>query len=94
MSNCPRCGAAKHRGRCKKAAPAVAVAPPVITLAPVALEVPSGLGFRASIEDGQLHVEQDHPDTDGTIYTHNLVLAPHEAARLVDWIADQVGTRD
>lgn len=56
------------------------------------LEMPSGLGFRASIEDGQLCIEQDRPDPDdGQLYTHSLALAKHEAARLIEWIQAQVG---
>ena len=54
------------------------------------LEVPSGLGFRASMEDELLQLEQDRPDDDGTVYTHSIALAPHEAARLIDWIEAQV----
>jgi hypothetical protein len=54
------------------------------------LEVPSGLGFRASLEDQQLVIEQDRADDDGQSYTHTLTLAPHEAARLIDWISGLV----
>jgi hypothetical protein len=55
------------------------------------LEVPSGLGFRASLEDGLLCIEQDRPAVeDGQIYTHSLALARHEARQLIDWIEAQV----
>lgn len=54
------------------------------------LEVAAGLGLRASIEDGQLCLEQDRPDEDGTIYTHTLTLARHEAAQLIDWVSEHV----
>jgi hypothetical protein len=54
------------------------------------LEVAAGLGFRASLEDAQLVLEQDRPDDDGTTYTHMVTLAPHEARQLVDWIAGHV----
>lgn len=54
------------------------------------LEVASGLGFRASIEDGTLQLEQDRPGDDDALYTWTISLAPHEARQLVDWIAAQV----
>jgi hypothetical protein len=54
------------------------------------LEVASGLGFRASIEDGTLQLEQDRPGDDDQLYTWTISLAPHEASKLVDWIAEQV----
>lgn len=56
------------------------------------LEVAAGLGFRASLEDGVMEIEQDRQDGD-TIYTHTLSLAPHEARQLIDWIVGHVGTR-
>lgn len=54
------------------------------------LEVAAGLGFRASLEDGLLCLEQDRPGDDGELYTWTLNLAPHEARQLVDWVAAQV----
>jgi len=53
------------------------------------MEVAPGLGVRASIEAGALHLEQDRQDGD-TIYTHEIVLAPHEVRQLADWIAELV----
>lgn len=50
------------------------------------LEVIPGFGFRASIEEGRLVIEQD--DQAGT---SNVTLAPHEARQLVDWISEQIG---
>lgn len=50
------------------------------------LEVPSGLGFRASLEDALLQIEQDRPDEDGQVYTHSIALAAHEARKLIEWI--------
>ena len=55
-----------------------------------ALEIPAGLGFRASVEDDTLQLEQDRPDTDGTVYTHNLTLTRVEAQRFIDWLAKLV----
>jgi hypothetical protein len=100
MSDCPRCGRTKHRGRCKQGgkkpttekveAPA-GPAPPETP----ALEMPGGIGFRAYADDGQLRIEQDVTDADdGETYTHTIRLALHEAARLIDWIALHAGTRD
>jgi hypothetical protein len=65
------------------------VAPEPVTIT-AALEVPAGYGFRASIEDSTLQLEQDRVDDDGTVYTHTISLSSAEAARIVDWIADQV----
>jgi hypothetical protein len=72
-------------------------APAVVQDAPASVklnghfEVAAGLGFRASIEDSLLVLEQDRVDgDDGQTYTHTLTLASHEARQLVDWIADQV----
>lgn len=56
------------------------------------LEVASGFGFRASIEDAQLRIEQDRSDGQ-QVYTHELWLARHEARHLIDWIVAQVGTQ-
>lgn len=53
------------------------------------LEVAAGLGFRASIEDGLLCIEQDRQEDD-TIYTHSLTLSPHEARQLIEWVERQV----
>jgi hypothetical protein len=73
-------------------APAAALATPPAVKLNGHLEVPSGLGFRASIEDTLLVLEQDRVDgDDGQAYTHTLTLASHEARQLVDWIAEQVG---
>jgi hypothetical protein len=93
MTDCPRCGNTKHRGRCKQAkARDVAPEPPPQT---PALEMPGGIGFRAYADDGQLRIEQDAADpSDGVTYTHTIRLALHEAARLIDWIALHAGTRD
>ena len=88
MSDCPRCGAAKHKGRCKGSKAAVKAPPPPIKLNGH-LEVAAGLGFRASIEEGQFCIEQDRQEGE-TIYTHQLTLAPHEAARLIEWVQQQV----
>lgn len=97
MSECPRCGASKHKGRCKAAnlakvqrSPADAQPGPAPVRLNGHLEVAAGLGFRASIEDSALVIEQDRTDDDGAVYTHTLTLAPHEARQLVDWIADRV----
>jgi hypothetical protein len=92
---CIRCGNDKHRGRCKGGGKAVTrqpkaeVAPEPVTIT-AALEVPAGYGFRASIEDSTLQLEQDRVDDDGTVYTHTISLSSAEAARIVDWIAEQV----
>jgi hypothetical protein len=96
---CPRCGNDKHRGRCKgsKAVKAKTAswrvgkqeAPAPVTIT-AALEVPPGLGFRASIEDSTLQLEQDRADENGDVYTHTISLSATEAARIVDWIAAQV----
>jgi hypothetical protein len=98
---CPRCGSARHRGRCKgggvkgsnpkptTAKPAPPPNPPPVTIA-AALEVPPGLGFRASIEDSTLQLEQDRADENGDVYTHTISLSAVEAAKIVDWIAAQV----
>lgn len=104
---CKRCGRAKHMGRCKKAdiekvstsapssstptpTPAVYGSAGPVSIA-VGLEVEASLGFRASIENGALCLEQDRPDADdGKLYTHSLVLSPHEARKLVDWVAERV----
>ena len=89
MSECPRCGAARHKGRCKGSkAAAKAEAPPPVKLNGH-LEVAAGLGFRASIESGQFCIEQDRQEGE-LIYTHQLTLAPHEAARLIEWVQQQV----
>jgi hypothetical protein len=100
-TNCKRCGSAKHRGRCKGGGKAVTSgkrsssegkkqeAPPPVTIA-AALEVPPGLGFRASIEDSTLQLEQDRADENGDVYTHTISLSAAEAAKIVDWIAEQV----
>jgi hypothetical protein len=92
MIQCPRCGAEKHRGRCKgggsvkvKASPA----PDPVKLNG-SLEVAAGLGFRASLEDAQLVIEQDRQE-DELVYTHQVTLSPSEARQLVDWLAEQVG---
>lgn len=85
---CPRCGADKHRGRCKKKGRGRVVETPVEEApAPVkrnghSLEMIRGYGFRASAEDGVLVIEQD-----GDEQTVTLVLAPHEARALLEWIA-------
>lgn len=81
---CERCGNPKHRGRCKRAEPAQAAPEPVAITA--ALEVEPGPGFRATVENGQLHIEQDRED-EGTVYTHTVTLSRPEAQRLIDWIA-------
>lgn len=98
---CKRCGRAKHMGRCKKAdleQPAAAKAaasraaesePPPVSIT-AGLEVEASLGFRASIESGSLCLEQDRPDDDGKVYTHAVSLSPHEARKLVDWVAEFV----
>lgn len=54
-----------------------------------ALEIPSGLGFRASIEDDLLFLEQERPDDGdpGMAYTHTLTLNRVEAQRFIDWIS-------
>jgi hypothetical protein len=95
---CERCGNDKHRGRCKGAGKARKVksleevverrtAPKPVKLNGH-LEVPSGLGFRASVEDDLVCIEQDRPpDDEGVVYTHSLTLAPHEAAQLASWLA-------
>lgn len=54
------------------------------------LEVAAGLGFRASIEDSTLQLEQDRADENGDVYTHTISLSAAEAAKIVDWIAAQV----
>lgn len=65
-------------------------APPTVTISR-GLEVEPCLGFRASIESGTLCLEQDRPDAeDGKVYTHSLQLSPHEARKLVDWVASFV----
>ena len=51
------------------------------------LEVPAGYGFRASIEDDTLCIEQDRAGDDGQWYTYQLSLARHEAAKLIDWVS-------
>jgi hypothetical protein len=55
------------------------------------LEVPMGYGFRASVENGKLCIEQDATDDEGQPRTDNIMLAKHEAQQLIDWIASQVG---
>ena len=103
---CKRCGRAKHMGRCKKAdvekstmqggvtAAATSSVGPTLTGTAVTiargLEVEASLGFRASIESGTLCLEQDRPDEDGKVYTHSVALSPHEARKLVDWVAEFV----
>jgi hypothetical protein len=64
-------------------------APPPVTIT-ASLEVPAGLGFRASIEDSALVIEQDRADETGDVYTHTITLSSKEAALVVDWIAAQV----
>lgn len=72
------------------AATASTEAPPTVTISR-GLEVEPCLGFRASIESGTLCLEQDRPDAeDGKVYTHSLQLSPHEARKLVDWVASFV----
>lgn len=93
VASCPRCGNERHLGRCKsKATQEKAAAPPPVTIK-AALEVPSGRGFRATIEDELFCIEQDVIDADdGQTYTHQVTLAPHEARQLVDWIEAKVKT--
>jgi hypothetical protein len=86
---CPRCGNAKHRGRCKgggrvKVGEAPAVPEPVRMNG--SFEIAAGFGIRASIESGTLQLEQDRQDGE-TIYTHTISLAPHEVRELIDFIA-------
>ena len=96
MNDCPRCGAAKHKGRCKaenlkkvqRTNADSQPAPAPVTLAG-SLEVPAGLGFRASLEDGQLCIEQDRSDGE-EVYTHSIALSPSEARQLIDFIAERV----
>lgn len=54
------------------------------------LDIAAGLGVRASIEQHTLELEQDRVDDDGTVYTHSISLAPHEAGRLLDWLREHV----
>lgn len=54
------------------------------------LEISAGLGVRASIEQVTLELEQDRVDDDGTVYTHTISLAPHEARQIVDWLIEHV----
>jgi hypothetical protein len=84
-TTCPRCDEPKHRGRCKRKAPA---APEQTTLR-AELEIPAGLGFRASIKDDTLQLEQDRPDGEDT-YTHCLTLTRVEVARFIDWVSKLV----
>lgn len=70
-----------------KAEPAPVPPPPVKLNG--SLEVAAGLGFRASLEDAQLVIEQDRSDGD-EVYTHTVALSPSEARQLVDWIAERV----
>jgi hypothetical protein len=67
-----------------------AESPPAPVKITAALEVHAGLGFRVSIEDGTLQLEQDRADDDGKVYTHQVSLAPHEARQLVEFVAEQV----
>ena len=57
------------------------------------LEVTAGYGFRASIEDGRLVLEQDAQTEDGEARTESITLAPHEVRRLFEW-AEQVLERE
>ena len=53
-----------------------------------ALAVPPGYGFRVRSEDGRLIIEQDcAADADGETRTDTVILAPHEALQLLDWIS-------
>ena len=85
---CTRCGRDKHRGRCKQHPETMSGPPetPQPARIAAALEVEPGLGFRATVENGQLHIEQDRED-EGTVYTHTVTLSRAEAQRLIDWIA-------
>lgn len=69
-----------------KAAPAAEAPPPAVKLQG-SLEVPAGLGFRASIEDDTLQLEQDRADGTGELYTHQVSLSRIEAGRLIDFIS-------
>lgn len=64
-------------------------APEPITIL-AALELPSGLGFRASLESGCFVIEQDRIGDDSQTYTHTIELNPYEAFKLIDWIEQQV----
>jgi hypothetical protein len=68
---------------------AVADALPVVKLHG-SLEVPPGWGFRASVEDDRLLIEQDAQDGNGGIRTDSISLARHEAAKLIDWVSKLV----
>lgn len=81
-SQCDRCGEPKHRGRCKRHE----VAPPA-KIGP-SLDVPAGFGFRASIEDDRLQIEQDAQTADGKAVTQEITLSKREARDLIDWIAE------
>lgn len=73
----------RHARRCRDRAPEP------VTLNG-SLEISAGLGVRASIEQVTLELEQDRVDDDGTVYTHTISLAPHEARQIVDWLIEHV----
>jgi hypothetical protein len=58
--------------------------PVPIRLGP-ALEVPMGYGFRASVENDRLVIEQDSPER-----TDNITLSKLEAKQLLEWVESQV----
>jgi hypothetical protein len=58
------------------------------------IEREAGFGFRASIEDGKLVIEQDTTGDDGETVTENVTLSRSEARELIDWIAEQVRARE
>jgi hypothetical protein len=89
-SQCPRCGADRHRGRCKKTGDVVPHGKPE-PVAANTLEVPSSYGFTASAEGGVLTIKQDTPpDKDGAVFTHQIDLTLGEAQKLIAWIEAQV----
>lgn len=67
----------------------IADALPVVTITGK-LEVQPGYGFRASIEDRRLILEQDGQDDGGGVRTDSISLAPHEARQLIEFVQQLV----
>lgn len=101
---CPRCGAAKHRGRCKGGGAVSKREPEAITVPNTyghsltvtnghTLTVGPSYGFRASADPraGELTLAQDRPDEEGQTVTMEIVLTREDAARLLDWVSRVAG---
>ncbi len=83
---CARCGAERHRGRCK-ARIAEAITADEVAEAESLVAIEPSYGARLKISGALLEIEQDRTGEDGETYTHTVTLYPHEARQVIDAIS-------